>query len=117
VRFVVWATDRQGMLAQRLAVRAEHRARLRDPAPHAVTVLAAGPTMDPGGQAMNGTLLVVEADDEQAVRAFVDGDPYMREGVYGSVEIRPWRCGLGALAESAWAAPSASPPTGASSPS
>ena len=116
MRFVVWATDRAGMLAQRLAVRDEHRIRLRNPAPHAVTVVVAGPTLDAGAQAMNGTLLVVDADSEQAVRDFVDGDPYVREGVYDSVEIRPWRCGLGVLAESATTPPPAGPSTPSSPP-
>lgn len=47
---------------------------------------------------MIGTLLVVRADSEQAVRDFVNDDPYVREGMYERVEIRPWHCGLGVLA-------------------
>jgi hypothetical protein len=47
---------------------------------------------------MNGTLLVVEAADMDAVRAFVAGDPYTEAGVYARVEIRPFVCGLGPLA-------------------
>ena len=92
--FAVWASDRAGRLETRLRVREEHRARLRDPAPHAVTVLLGGPTLDAGG-AMNGTLLVVEAEDRAAVQAFVDADPYSLQGVYEQVEIRPWLWGLG----------------------
>jgi uncharacterized protein YciI len=48
---------------------------------------------------MNGTLLIVQAEDISAVRAFVDGDPYVAAGVYANIEIRPWRCGLGPLAD------------------
>ena len=51
------------------------------------------------GAEMNGTLLVVQAASLQAVRDFVDGDPYVAAGVYDRVEIRPWRCGLGPLSE------------------
>jgi hypothetical protein len=80
-------------------VREAHRLRLRNPAPHAVQVLQAGATLDERSGAMNGTLLVVQADNIAAVRAFVDADPYVAAGVYASVEIRPWRCGLGALSE------------------
>lgn len=97
--FAVWASDRPGMLAERQRVRELHRARLRDPAPHPVTVVQAGVTLDEAGEAMNGTLLVVAAESLQAVRAFVDGDPYVAAGVYDRVEIRPWRCGLGPLSE------------------
>jgi len=97
MQYVVWATDREGMLPARQQVREAHRSRLRNPAPHPVTVLLAGPTLQPDGLAMNGTLLVVEATSMAAVRAFIADDPYVRHGVYGAVEIRPWHCGLGPL--------------------
>ena len=97
--YAVWATDRPGTGAARQQVREAHRRRLRHPAPHAVQVLQAGPTLDGPAGAMNGTLLVVQADDAAAVRAFIDDDPYVAAGVYASVEIRPWRCGLGPLSD------------------
>ncbi|MBI5717002.1 MAG: YciI family protein [Burkholderiales bacterium] len=97
--FVVWATDRAGALPARQRVREAHRARLRAPQPHAVQVLLAGPTFD-DAQQMNGTMLVVQADDRAVVQAFIDDDPYVAAGVYGFVEIRPWHCGLGSLAPS-----------------
>jgi uncharacterized protein len=97
--FTVWATDRAGALPDRLRVRDAHRARLRAPTPHAVQVLLAGPTLSEHDASMNGTLLVVQADDIAAVRAFVDGDAYVAAGVYERVEIRPWHCGLGVLAD------------------
>jgi uncharacterized protein len=101
MQFVVWATDADDALAVRQRVREQHRARLRHPAPHNVQVLMAGPTLDESNNTMNGTLLVVEAHSAEAVRAFVQGDPYQRHGVYRDVQIRPWRCGLGPLAEPA----------------
>jgi uncharacterized protein YciI len=98
--YAVWASDRPGTGAARQQVREAHRQRLRNPAPHAVQVLQAGPTLDEKtAPAMNGTLLIVQADDIAAVRAFVDADPYVAAGVYARVEIRPWRCGLGSLSE------------------
>ena len=105
--FAVWATDRPGMLDARLRVREAHRVRLRDPHGHAVRVVAGGPTLDSegpetptlGGTAadppMNGSLLVIEADDIEAVRRFVAEDPYQLAGVYASVEVRPWHWTLG----------------------
>ena len=96
--FAVWATDREGALPERLRVREAHRARLRDPAPHAVRVVLAGPLLASDGS-MNGTMLVVQAEHIDAVRAFVDGDPYVQAGVYDSVDIRPFKCGLGPLTE------------------
>ena len=93
--FAVWATDREGTREARLAVREAHRVRLRAPGAHAVTVVAGGPTLSEADGAMNGTLLVVDADDIEAVRRFVAEDPYELAGVYARVEIRPWQWGLG----------------------
>lgn len=92
--FAVWATDKPGMLAERQRVRDAHRARLRNPGAHAVKVRLGGPTLD-AGNAMNGTLLVIEADHIDAVRAFMADDPYTAAGVYATVEIRTWAWGLG----------------------
>ena len=97
--YAVWASDAPGTGDERGRVREAHRARLRSPAPHAVQVLQAGATLDAEAGAMNGTLLVVQAENIAAVRAFVAGDPYVAAGVYASVEIRPWRCGLGPLSD------------------
>jgi uncharacterized protein YciI len=94
--FVDWATDRQGTQGARLAVRDAHRARLREPGVHPVVVVAGGPTLNESASAMNGSLLVIEADDIEAVRRFVAEDPYELTGVYARVEIRPWQWGLGA---------------------
>jgi len=95
LHFAVWATDAHGALAAREGVREQHRARLRNPAPHAVQVVLAGPTFEDGK--MNGTMLVVQAANIEAVRGFIDDDPYVLNGIYRSVEVRPWVCGLGTL--------------------
>jgi uncharacterized protein YciI len=93
--FAVWATDNAGVLDTRQRVREAHRARLRDPGDHPVRVLLGGVTLEADAGHMNGTLLVVRAAHIDAVRKFINEDPYMREGVYKSVEVRPWVWGLG----------------------
>ena len=95
--YAVWATDHPGMLATRLRVRDAHRARLRNPGEHPVKVVAGGPTLDETDAAMNGSLLVIEAESIEAVRRFVAEDPYAVEGVYARVEVRPWQWGLGVI--------------------
>jgi hypothetical protein len=93
--FAVWARDRPAMLEDRKRVREAHRARLLEGAP-GVRVVLGGPTLDDAGD-MAGSLLVIEAADIDQVRAFVAGDPYMEAGVYDpvSVQILPWRWGIG----------------------
>ena len=98
--FAVWATDKAGALPTRQRVREAHRARLRDPGEHPVRVLLGGATLASGPDDMNGTLLVVQAQDIEAVQRFVAEDPYVLEGVYASVEVRPWAWGLGQPKES-----------------
>jgi uncharacterized protein YciI len=39
----------------------------------------------------HGSLIVVDAESESAVRAFADADPYARAGVFESVEIHPFK--------------------------
>ncbi len=94
--YAVWASDHADALALRERVRPQHRRRLRDAHP-GVQVLAAGPTLGvpPDAPTMNGTLLIVRADSAEAVRAFLQADPYQEHGVYRQVEVRPWMCGLG----------------------
>jgi uncharacterized protein len=49
-----------------------------------------GALLDPDG-GMIGSALVVEADDEAALRAALEADVYHRAGVWQSVEVYPFR--------------------------
>lgn len=93
--FAVFATDQPGMREVRERVRPSHRTYLRSAAQHGVFVRLGGPTLEPLCNVMNGTLLVVEADDINAVMQFVGNDPYMKEGLFARVEVRPWDWSLG----------------------
>ena len=46
----------------------------------------AGPLTDGAG-----SLIVVEAENEDEVRRFADADPYVRMGVFETVEIHPFK--------------------------
>lgn len=91
--FCVYALDKDGAGDARAARRPAHRERLRVH-DHPVCVRIGGPLLDTAG-AMIGTLLIVEAEDIDDVRRFVDGDPYSEAGVYAAVDIRPFHWGLG----------------------
>ena len=97
--FAVWATDHEGKLEARMSVRDAHRARLANPGAHRVKVVLGGPTLDGAEATMNGSLLVIEAEDIDTVRRFVAEDPYQLAGVYASVDIRPWQWGTGRPAD------------------
>ncbi|MGD9915519.1 MAG: YciI family protein [Rhizobiaceae bacterium] len=91
--FIVYALDKPDRLDRRNAVRDEHRNRLRNP-DAAVKVAVAGPMHDAAGR-MIGSMLVIEAESAAIVEAFVAGDPYVREDVYGEVAVRPFTWGIG----------------------
>lgn len=92
--FVFFGLDKPGVEATRLRVRPEHQARLRQDHP-GCKVTAAGALTDDPGQHLIGTLLVFEAEDRQAVERMMAGDPYIREEIFASTEIRAWRWALG----------------------
>ncbi|MFJ2690660.1 YciI family protein [Pseudomonas sp. NPDC087336] len=93
--FAVFATDHPDCLALRQRLRPSHQAHLRGSDAHRVVVRLGGPTLDDAGLAMNGTLLVIEAGSLGEVEAFVQDDPYVRAGLFASIQIRPWHWGLG----------------------
>lgn len=92
--FAVIAHDRANTSELRTQLRPQHRAWLRDPGEHPVVVRLGGPLLDEHG-VMNGTLLVVEAATEQAVRNFFNDDPYVRYQLFEHVQIQQWLWGLG----------------------
>jgi uncharacterized protein len=54
-------------------------------------MFAAGPTQTDDGQAMNGSLLIMDLPDRAAAEAFAAGDPYRKAGIFESVVIRRWK--------------------------
>jgi uncharacterized protein len=85
--FAIICQDRPGALETRLAARPQHLDHLERNKSSLVTV---GPMLDGAGNPC-GSLLVIEAADEAAARAFADADPYAAAGVFARVEVRPFR--------------------------
>ena len=93
--YFLFARDRPGTLASRLAARSEHLARLRELADQDRLKIA-GPipaidSPDPGDAGFIGSMLVVEFESIEAVRLWADQDPYVMAGVYESIEIHPFK--------------------------
>ncbi|MEN1924847.1 YciI family protein [Luteimonas sp. MJ293] len=82
-------------LDRRAGARAAHMERLvalRD----AGRLLLAGPcpaidAEDPGPAGFSGSAVVAQFESLQAAREWADADPYVDAGVYGRVEVRPFR--------------------------
>ena len=104
--YAIMATDKPDSLSDRLAARPDHLARLQDLQAQGRLVLA-GPhpaidNADPGSAGFTGSLVVAEFASLEDAQAWADADPYVAAGVYASVDIQPWRCGLG---PEAWTTP------------
>lgn len=53
------------------------------------TLKFAGPFLDDDGKP-SGSLVVVEADSQEAAQALADADPYARAGLFERVTVRRW---------------------------
>jgi len=92
--YAIIGTDTPQSLERRRAVRPEHLERveaLRD----AGRLILAGPMPaidgpQPGPAGFTGSLIVAEFDSLEEARSWAAGDPYARDGVFASVEVRPF---------------------------
>lgn len=91
--YAIHSIDKPGAAAVRQDNRPSHLAYLKA---NAARVRLAGPYLSEDGQAMTGSLIVLEAADLAAARAFAAADPYAKAGLFASVEVRPWRWLIGA---------------------
>jgi hypothetical protein len=93
--YAIVGEDVPNSLAQRLASRPAHVARLLELQAAGRMVLA-GPfpaidSLDPGPAGFSGSLIVAEFDSLTAAQAWAAADPYVAAGVYGNVTVRPFK--------------------------
>ena len=86
--------DKQNSLADRLAVRPAHVARLQQLNDQGRLVLA-GPnpaidSPDPGEAGFSGSLIVAEFDSLEQAQNWASLDPYLENGVYQEVIVKPF---------------------------
>lgn len=87
--FALICRDKPGAHEVRKANRDAHLAYVNDSG----AVLFGGPMLEDGQ--MRGSLLVIEAGDMQAARAWAAADPYALAGLFESVEITEWKKVIG----------------------
>jgi uncharacterized protein YciI len=91
--FVLICFDKPNALALRMATREAHFA-YANATPGVVRL--GGPFLNDAGE-MAGSLIIIEAADLAAARAWHEADPYKLAGLFERVEIQPWRATFGAL--------------------
>ncbi len=93
--YLIVGEDTPNSLEKRLAVRPDHVARLQALQAEGRLVLA-GPfpavdSPDPGAAGFTGSAIVAEFASLADAQAWADADPYVAAGVYGSVQVRPFK--------------------------
>ena len=90
--FVAICIDKPGSEELRLSNRVAHLDFLRL---NSEQIKVCGPFISEDGTVMNGSLLIVEAENKKAVETLLARDPYQEARLFQSVEIRPWRWVIG----------------------
>ena len=85
--FAIIAHDAPGTEALRGQLRQAHVDYLRA---HVELILAGGALLDEGGRPVGG-LLIIDTDDRQTAESFSAADPFRTGGVFGRVQVVPWR--------------------------
>ena len=88
--FTIVCTDKPGSAAIREANRGAHRAYLE---PNQGMILHAGAQLDIEGRPC-GSLFIIEAADRTGAEQFSANDPYVKAGLFESVEIRTYRLSI-----------------------
>lgn len=78
MHFSIYCHDKPGALEVRLSHRDDHIAYIKEPSP---AILAAGPLLSDDGETMIGSLLVIEAEDLTAAKAWAANDQIGRAHV------------------------------------
>ena len=79
---------------RRKAARPEHLKRIEQLVADG-RVIVAGPfpaidSPEPGPSGVTGSLIVAEFDSLEDARAWIDADPYVTEGVFANVTVKPF---------------------------
>ncbi|HMI98183.1 MAG TPA: YciI family protein [Micropepsaceae bacterium] len=94
--FVISYIDKPNSLALRMANREAHLAYAHgDDKPAKVKL--GGPYLDEKGD-MAGSLIIVEAPSHADAVAFTQNDPYVKAGLFSSIDVRPYRVTVNKLA-------------------
>ncbi len=92
--YAIMTKDHDNSLANRMAARPEHVARLKDLASQE-RLLIAGPhpaidSSDPGDAGFTGSLIVADFNTLADAQAWAEADPYMAAGVTKSISVKPY---------------------------
>ena len=88
--YALIAKDKPGTAEQRTTTRPVHLDHLNSLGSR---LKLAGALLDEAGNP-EGSLMVLEAASIEEATAAFEADPFIKEGIFGSYEIKPWRIAI-----------------------
>ncbi|GJC32171.1 hypothetical protein KAM398_21600 [Acinetobacter sp. KAM398] len=90
--FVLSCTDREGTLEKRLATRPAHLARLQQLDAEGRLIVAGAMPKDPNNPQAGfyGSTMIVDFDSREALDAWLQDEPFLKEGVYSHIDVKPF---------------------------
>ena len=93
--YAIMSEDVENSLEKRMNVRPAHLARLETLLAEGRLLLAGPHPMidsdDPGPAGFSGSLVVAEFDSLEDAQSWANADPFVAEGVYKNVTVKPFR--------------------------
>lgn len=88
--FVLTCTDREGTLEKRLATRPQHLERLQKLDDEGRLIAAGAHPKDPNNPQAGflGSTIIVEFDSREALNAWIQDEPFLKEGIYADIEVK-----------------------------
>lgn len=91
--YILYAKDKPGSLEKRLEYYGAHRAFIESlDETGIVSVVMSGPLQTDNGEAMTGSMILLNAPTREAVDQLTAQDPFMREGIWEEVSITRFHC-------------------------
>ena len=90
--FVVSCTDHEGTVEKRLATRPQHLARLQQLNDEGRLIVAGAMPKDPSNPQAGfyGSTLIVDFETREALDAWLQDEPFLKEGVYAHIDVKPF---------------------------
>ena len=88
--FAIIGHDVANSEAQRKITRPEHLARLQALDTEQRLVVAGPTPIEHGQSAMSGSIVIAEFESLDAAQTWAGAEPYLRDGVYSHVDIKPF---------------------------
>ena len=90
--FVLTCTDHEDTLEKRLAIRPQHVERLQKLDDEGRLIAAGALPKDPNDPQAGflGSTIIVEFESREALDAWIQEEPFLKEGIYAKIEVKPF---------------------------